>query len=104
MSDPIKVDLAGTAVELTPAVLARAFWAMDAVQQADFLEELAKVISSEVSPHAVTYSLGELQWCYLKDELRQPGRELANQMHMALSAFAFEFWPQKNNGAREGIQ
>jgi hypothetical protein len=41
-----------------------------------------------------------MQWCCLQDEMRKPGRELANEMHMALSAFAYDFWPQKWNGAR----
>lgn len=100
MSEPISVDLAGTSVEISAEILAKAFWAMDTVQQADFFGELAKHIK-EKSPNA--YSFGEMQWCYLKDELRQPGRETANEMHMALSAFAYDFWPQKNNGAREGI-
>ena len=45
-----------------------------------------------------------MQWCFLKDELRKPGRELANQMHMALSAFAFDFWPPKSEGARTGLR
>jgi hypothetical protein len=44
-----------------------------------------------------------MQWCFLKDELRKPGREVANQMHMALSAFAFDFWPPLQGGARTGI-
>lgn len=90
-------------IELTPEIVAAWFWSRDTVEQANFFEALAKCIQSEKDPEASTYSFGELQWCYLKDELRQPGRELANEMHMALSAFAFEFWPHKNNGARTGL-
>ena len=101
MKEPVSIDLAGSKVEITAEVLANAFWNMDTAQQADFFEELAKRIQSQ-SPHA--YSYGEMQWCYLKDEMRKPGRELANKMHMALSAFAFDFWPQKSEGARDGIQ
>ena len=100
ISEEIKVSVNAADVTVTPELLARAFWQMDTVQQADFFQALAVHIQ-EVSPGA--YNFGELQWCYLKDELRQPGRELANEMHMALSAFAFDFWPMKNNGAREGI-
>ncbi len=100
MKEPVSIDLAGAKIELTAEVLANAFWNMDTVQQADFFEELAKRIQSQ-SPHA--YSYGEMQWCCLQDEMRKPGRELANNMHLALSAFAYDFWPQKWNGAREGI-
>lgn len=105
MSEQIEVVVnEGMKVLLTPELMAKAFWKMCSIQQADFFEALAKCIQNEVDPKAITYSLGELQWCYLKDELRQPGRELANQMHMALSAFAFDFWPQKRDGARDGMQ
>lgn len=97
MKDPVSIDLAGSTVEINSEILAKAFWAMDTVQQADFFEELAKHIQ-EKSPHA--YGYGEMQWCCLQDEMRKPGRELANNMHLALSAFAYDFWPQKWNGAR----
>lgn len=90
----------GFKVQLTPAVLAKALWAMDCAQQADFLDELGAVIEQDHIPNKNAYSYGELQWCYLKDELRRPGRERANNVHMAFSAFAFDFWPQKVNGAR----
>lgn len=87
-------------VVITPELMAKAFWAMDTVEQANFFEALANHIQAD-SPHA--YSFGELQWCYLRDELRKPGREQANNMHMALSTFAFDFLPQLNNGCREGL-
>ena len=90
-------------VSLTPEMVAEWFWKQSTVEQADFFQALAECIRRDVSLGASTYSLGELQWCYLKDELRQPGREVANEMHMALSAFAFEYWPQRQNGARTGL-
>lgn len=90
-------------VSLTPEMVAEWFWKQSTVEQADFFQALAECIRGDVTPGSVTYSLGELQWCYLKDELRQPGRELANEMHMALSAFAFEYFPQLPNGARTGL-
>lgn len=98
---PVEVVVAeGFPVQITPEVLAKAFWSMDTQQQADFFEALASRIQTE-SPQA--YGFGEMQWCFLQDELRKPGREQANQMHMALSAFAFDFWPQKSDGARTGL-
>jgi hypothetical protein len=84
-------------------MVAEWFWKQSTVEQADFFEALAKHIRSDVTPSSSTYSPAQLQWCYLKDELRRPGRELANEMHMALSAFAFEYVPQLQNGARTGI-
>lgn len=101
---PVVVTVAeGFEVKITPEILAKSFWSMDCEQQADFLDALGAVIEIDHITNKHSYSYGELQWCYLKDELRRPGRERANNVHMAMSAFAFEFWPQKNNGAREGI-
>ena len=87
-------------IELTPEIMAKAFWSMEDSQQAQFFDELAKVIEADHVENASAYGFGELQWCYLKDALRKPGMERANKMHMALSAFAYDFWPQKPEGAR----
>lgn len=101
MTNSVEVTIEeGFKIAITSEILAKAFWSMDTVQQADFFESLAGHIEKS-SPHA--YGFGEMQWCWLQDELRRPGRETANKMHMALSAFAFDFWPQKSNGAREGL-
>lgn len=100
MSEKTLIPVQSAEVAVTPELLAQAFWSFDTEQQADFFQALALVIQAK-SPHA--YGFGEMQWCFLKDELRKCGRELANEMHMALSAFAFEFWPQKPNGARDGL-
>jgi len=91
-------------VSLTPEILAKAFWAMGSDGQAAFFDALGKVVEEDNLTNTKSYSYGELQWCYLKDELRKPGMERANKMHMALSAFAYDFWPIKNSGAREGLQ
>lgn len=76
--------------ELTPGILAQAFWAMDSTQQAGFFAALA----DEVSKTESAYGYGEMQWCYMADAIRK-SRE-ASRMYMALSAFAFEYWPQRN--------
>lgn len=91
---------ANVQIELTPELAAAWFWSLNTVEQADFFEALAKHIQSE-TPSA--YGFGEMQWCFLRDEMRRPGRDLANKMHMALSAFAYDFWPQKPEGARAGL-
>lgn len=101
MSEPFAVEVFEAAkVVITPELMAKAFWAMDTEQQADFFEALAKEIKTK-SPEA--YEFGEMQWCWLQKEMRKPGRETANKMHMALSAFAYDFWPQKIDGARTGL-
>jgi len=104
MSNQVEVTVEeGFKVMVTPEILAQALWAMNCQQQADFLDALGAVIEKDHIDNPSSYGCGELQWCYLKDELRRPGRERANNVHMAFSAFAFDFWPQKINGAREGL-
>lgn len=101
---PVTVVLGhGYSVEITPEIMAKAFWQMSSGQQAQFFDCLGAVIEEDNKTNKHAYSYGELQWCYLKGSLREPGRERANNVHMALSAFAFDFWPQKLNGARDGI-
>lgn len=101
---PVVLTVAeGFEVQITPEILAKAFWSMNCEQQADFLDSLGAEIEADHITNKNSYSYGELQWCYLKDELRRPGRDRANNVHMAFSAFAFDFWPQKNSGARGGI-
>ena len=78
----------GEEVELTPMLLARAFWAMDTTEQTEFFEKLADVITEE-TPTA--YGYGEMQWCYLKDEIRKNPK--AADMHRALSLFAYDYLP-----------
>ena len=51
-------------VNITPRLMAEAFWDMDAAEQAEFFEEL-HTITSEKS----TYGLGEMQWCYMGQEI-----------------------------------
>ncbi len=88
MLDPL-VKLAIEANEITPEVAARAFWAMCDSEQAQFFVELAKAVYN--TPNA--YSYGEMQWLFMRDEIRKIPE--ANNMYMALSAWAYDFWPQK---------
>ncbi|WP_443692727.1 hypothetical protein [Pseudomonas sp.] len=93
----------GFKVTITPEILAKAFWSLGSIGQADFLDALGSVIEEDFKTNRQAYQYGELQWCHLKSELRQPGRERANNVHMSLSAFAYDYWPQKPDGAREGL-
>lgn len=64
-------------VELTPAVLAAAFWGMDSTQQAQVFAELHKL--------GDTFSR-ECQWHYLGKDLEKPGMDDARGELMSLAA------------------
>lgn len=87
-------------IDLTAADMAEAFWNMDSGLQAEFFDQLGAVIEEDHKTNPSAYGYGELQWCYLKDELRKPGMERANNVHMALSAFAYDFVDRKKEGCR----
>ncbi len=71
-------------INITPRVMAEAFWGMTDNEQAQFFAELHDVITT-TSPHA--YSLGEMQWCYLSDELNKNAK--AKEMACAMTAWVF---------------
>jgi len=96
----VQVESPTQIVEISVTELARAFWNMDTEEQAEFLDQLGAIIEEDGKHNRSAYSYGEMQWCHLRDELRKPGRERANIMHMALSAFAYDFVPQKIEGCR----
>ena len=77
-------------VDITPKLMAEAFWAMSDEDQADFFEHLAKEIKSDKCPGSVTYGLGERQWVSMHETLKKRGG-IGLQMYYALSVFAFEF-------------
>lgn len=87
-------------IEMTAADMAKAFWSMDSEHQAQFFDQLGAVIEEDHKTNSSAYSYGELQWCHLKYALREPGMERANNVHMALSAFAYDFVAQKAEGCR----
>lgn len=53
-------------VEATPELIARAFWELDALGQAQFFSALHDITKEES-----TYGLGEMQWCYMCDEINK---------------------------------
>lgn len=71
-------------VNATPQLLATSFWAMNSAEQAEFFAELNKAIqhSYATEPKSWAWSLGEMQWLYLGDELdkNQPAREMLMAM------------------------
>lgn len=98
--DSISVETMNRVVDITIDDLAKAFWSMDSRQQAHFFDRLGAAIEEDHKTNSSAYSFGELQWCHLKYELRKPGMDRANNVHMALSAFAYDFVDRKLEGCR----
>lgn len=73
--------------EITPEIAAKAFAHFASDEQADFFEHLAKEVRST---YGNSYSLGEMQWLYMHDDLKKRGGD-AWEMYHAVSAFAYEF-------------
>jgi len=73
-------------VELTPAMMADAFWAMSSSEQIDFFAELAKVIRKDHKTNTSAYSFGELQWHFVEHELRDKKLKEAREMLMTMAA------------------
>lgn len=96
----VSVKTTSSEVEITITELARAFWELASDEQAYFFDQLGAVIEEDHKHNSRSYGYGEMQWCYLRDELKKPGMERANNMHMALSAFAYDFVDIKLNGCR----
>ncbi len=67
-------------IELTPKVLAGAFWGMNSDDQALFFEELGKEIAGD------TYH-AQMQWFYLEEELHK--NILAKDTFMDMAAPMF---------------
>ena len=77
------------ATQLTPELMAQAFWAMSSGEQAQFFAELNKVVNHDwaTKPKSNAWSLGEMQWLYLGDELDKS--KPARDMLMAMAAPAY---------------
>ena len=68
--------------QITPQVLAEAFWGMSDVQQAQFFEYLHDATARDNA-----YGHGELQWCYLSDRLNENLK--AKEQACAMLAWVF---------------
>jgi len=74
-------------IELTPEMMAQAFWAMDSSLQVAFFDELAAIIRHDhQNGNASAYSFGELQWFYVGNELLKPENKQAREMLMTMAA------------------
>jgi len=77
-------------IEITPKILAEAFWNLGSDGQAKFFEELYDCVEASNDRHGRLYGHGEIQWCYMMSDIRKNVK--ANKMYMALSAFAFDWF------------
>ena len=82
------MTLATATVQITPAMMAEAFWQMGTDMQAEFFDELARVIREDHKTNRLAYSYGELQWHYLGSELldRTARNAQARNMLMTMAA------------------
>lgn len=73
-------------IDLTPKLMAEAFWNMGSDKQAEFFHELNTVIvtSHAKDPKSWAWSLGEMQWCYVAALLEKD--KAGRDMLMAMAA------------------
>ena len=75
-------------VQITPKMLAEAFWGLDSERQAEFFSELKNAINNDYeNGNSCAYSNGELQWVRLADDLEK--NQNAKEMACALMASFF---------------
>lgn len=77
-----------------PKGLALLFWNMSDQQQADFFHELGLLAKANEEENPGGYGMCEMQWCYMANAIKKRS-PIARDMYMALSVFAFDYWPQK---------
>ena len=76
-------------IQITPSMMAQAFWAMESTEQIKFFHELAQVIKEDHKTNSSAYNLGELQWCYMADDLYKKENDEARHMLMTMASFLY---------------
>ena len=76
-------------IKVTPEIMAQAFWAMESTEQIKFFSELAKVIKEDNKTNPYAYSLGELQWCYMAEDMKKKENQEAKDMLMTMASFLY---------------
>lgn len=82
-------------IPANPEGLALLFFNMDDRQQADFFHHLGVLARACEKETPRAYGMCEMQWFYMAARIKERSPE-ARDMYMALSAFAFNYWPQKS--------
>lgn len=73
-----------------PALLAELFWSLGSDEQVEFFAHLAEVVKADhAGGNSSAYSLGELQWLYVGEELLKPEQKKARDMLMTMAAPLF---------------
>lgn len=74
-------------VQLTPEMLAQAFWAMSSDEQVAFFDDLAAIIRRDHKDgNTSAYAMGELQWNCVGHELQKTENAWARAMLMTMAA------------------
>lgn len=74
-------------IEITPKMMAEAFWNMESTLQVEFFKELAAEIRADHDGgNDSAYSNGELQWFYVCKDLESKGNEAARDMLMTMAS------------------
>ena len=80
---------ATASIKVTPQIMAQAFWAMESAEQIKFFAELANVIKEDHKTNSCAYSLGELQWCYMAEDMKKKENKEAKEMLMTMASFLY---------------
>ena len=76
-------------IKVTPEIMAQAFWSMNSDEQIKFFSELAKVIREDHKTNTSAYSLGELQWCFMAEDMKKKENQEARDMLMSMASFLY---------------
>ena len=76
-------------IKVTPEIMAQAFWAMESTEQIKFFSELVKVIKEDHKTNPYAYNLGELQWCYMAEDMKKKENQEAKYMLMTMASFLY---------------
>lgn len=84
-------------IDITPDLMAQAFWEFSSDEQADFFHELALAIEKEreINGNKNSYSYGEMQWCYMTGAIKKRS-DKARAVFLSFSAFAYDYFEQKS--------
>lgn len=89
-----KVTVVTETTDVTPAMLAKWFWAMDSIEQADFFAALAEETKGAKFD-------GSLQWCYMTHEIER--RDMATRTcFLDFCSFAYNWFEHKTAGVDFG--
>ena len=80
---------ATASIEITPEIMAQAFWAMESTEQIKFFSELANVITEDHKTNKSAYNLGELQWCFMSEDMEKKENKQAKDMLMTMASFLY---------------